>query len=204
MASKRDVALIVRGAGLLTSIFSALVTAVQKRGGTEEQIHALATPEGETALAKIADIIAGKTAEVTAAVQVAWSTLFTWLVGLGRFTYVNLAITAENFPCQPGDFVATMDVVIVKITKVMSTKAVLALLDEQGLRPATLVELLWWWITHPKEQSNCLVVALGSVWGSFVPYVYGSGDDRKLILSLVERVWDEDYAFAGVRKSKAA
>ena len=48
---------IVRGAGLLTSIFSALAKAVEQVGGTEEHIHNLSTPEGEGVVSRLADII---------------------------------------------------------------------------------------------------------------------------------------------------
>lgn len=203
MGSKRDVPLLVRGAGLLTSIFSGLVAAVKKRGGSEEQIHQLATPEGEAMLAKIADLIVGKTAEAASAISVVWSAVLGWVIGACRFTYVNPNITAENFPPQPGDF-TVKEVEVVNFGRNVSTEEARKLLDERGLRPATLMELLWWWLMHPEKHSDCLVVALGSLWTGHVPYVSGGGSLRRLFLGPVANDWDAFFSFAGVRKDDKA
>ncbi len=58
--AKNDVAGMVGGAGLLTSIFSKLNTAVAKKGGTAEQLHRLAKPEGDVVIDQMADLIIGR------------------------------------------------------------------------------------------------------------------------------------------------
>ena len=58
--AKNDVAGMVGGAGLLTSIFSKLNTAVVRKGGTAEQIHRLTKPEGDTLIEQMADLIVGR------------------------------------------------------------------------------------------------------------------------------------------------
>lgn len=55
---KQDVSAIVSGAGLAASIWTALDRAVRKAGGTDHDIHRLATPDGEETLGKIAVLIA--------------------------------------------------------------------------------------------------------------------------------------------------
>jgi hypothetical protein len=57
MASKLDKSIIVAGAGLVASIFTTLVKKVREKGGTDEDIHRLSTPDGESILEEIADII---------------------------------------------------------------------------------------------------------------------------------------------------
>ncbi len=54
MSRKSDV---VAGMGVGMSIIQGLVKEVQKRGGTDEDLHRLATPEGEGLLSKIAELI---------------------------------------------------------------------------------------------------------------------------------------------------
>lgn len=54
---KYEPSVLVRGAGLAASIWTALDKAVQKQGGTAEDLHRLATPEGEELVGKIADLI---------------------------------------------------------------------------------------------------------------------------------------------------
>ena len=54
---KQNISSIVRGAGLAAGIWVALDKAVRKRGGTDEDLHRLATNEGEKLIGKIADLI---------------------------------------------------------------------------------------------------------------------------------------------------
>ncbi|MBU1014925.1 hypothetical protein KKI17_00595 [Patescibacteria group bacterium] len=56
---KRNILDIVRGAGLAAGIWTILGKAVQERGGTDEDFHRLARPEGEDLIGKIADFIVG-------------------------------------------------------------------------------------------------------------------------------------------------
>ena len=57
MASKLDKSMIVAGAGLVASIFTALTKKVREKGGTDEDIHRLVRPDGEEILDKVADLI---------------------------------------------------------------------------------------------------------------------------------------------------
>jgi len=57
MSNQKEKAMIVRGAGLLTSIFSNLQKKVEEFGGSEKDIHRLTTPEGEETIGKMAQII---------------------------------------------------------------------------------------------------------------------------------------------------
>ena len=47
----------VSGAGLIAAIFTDLVQAVRARGGSDEDIHRLVTPDGKHLMEKIADLI---------------------------------------------------------------------------------------------------------------------------------------------------
>lgn len=57
MAKQRNVSAIVGGAGFVAHLFTELEAAVRERGGTDEDIHRVVTPEGKTTIGEIADII---------------------------------------------------------------------------------------------------------------------------------------------------
>lgn len=48
---------VVRGAGFLTTIFSKLAQAMEKIGGTQEQLHRLSTDEGQQAVELMAEVV---------------------------------------------------------------------------------------------------------------------------------------------------
>jgi hypothetical protein len=181
--------------GSMFEIWKQIVNSIQVQGGSDEDMRNVLTVQGVAM--KVAAVILGKS---DAVLQVAWSALLPWLIAAGKFiSYVNPNITTEHFPIQSGDF-TIKEVVDVAIPRAMSTAEVLAYLDSKGMRAATLVELLWWWLTNPTKRSNCLVVALGSVWGGYVPGVVGDGSFRSLRLNTLAGDWGEDYAFAAVSK----
>jgi hypothetical protein len=87
----------------------------------------------------------------------------------------------------------------------MSTDAVLKALDEEGLRPATISELLAVGIQHSKLQLQFPIIALGSVWQSSngirrVGYLSSDGGKRELGLNWLGNDWNDTCRFAAVRK----
>lgn len=191
----------VSGGTKLFRIIVAIVTEVVRLGG-EGKFAQLDKPANKAVITELAEMIVGKVA--VPVVQVRCNVMLGWIIAACRFTaYTNPNITAENFPFVVGDL-DIKEVQNVAIPWPMSTKEVRYHLDSLGLRPATLVEVLWWWLTHPEVQSDCLVVALGSDWNSRAPCVKGNGDDRQLSLSTVGYViWSTRWTFAAVGKSAA-
>ena len=55
--AKKDVSDIVSGAGFVAHLVNDLVAAVYERGGTDNDIHRLVTPDGKETLGKIADLV---------------------------------------------------------------------------------------------------------------------------------------------------
>lgn len=196
----QELGLMMGGAKKFTKILLGIIAAVEAAGGTARDLEKLepGKPGAEPLLGELAQFIVGKVAAPM--MQVAWNIMLTWIIAACRFvSYVDPDITAEHFPLQPSDL-TIKEVVTIAIERAMSTEAVLALLDSMGLRSATLVELLWWWLTNPDKQSNCLVVALGSVWAGQAPCVGSSGDYRELLLRSLAGDWRARCAFAAVRK----
>ncbi|MBI4993502.1 hypothetical protein HZC33_00880 [Candidatus Wolfebacteria bacterium] len=56
--AKKDVSKLISAMGVLMTIITALVAAVKRKGGMDEDIYRLATPEGEGLIEKIAELIA--------------------------------------------------------------------------------------------------------------------------------------------------
>ena len=57
MSKKKDVSILVSALGVLMGIITALVAAVKKKGGSDQDFYRLVTPEGENLIEKIADMI---------------------------------------------------------------------------------------------------------------------------------------------------
>lgn len=192
--------------GFVFELVRTVVAALRKRSGTVDHLRRLLRePE---LVDKVFDLIVGQPPAPLAAPSW-WSQFLAALIRVCQFVpYVNPDITGENFPLCDGDL-APKSVEIISIEEylqklgksLLSTLEVKAYLDVLGYRPATLVELLFWWLQNPAKWSNCLVVALGSAWCGNVPYVYGDGSFRKLNLYSTENVWNEVYEFAAVRIS---
>lgn len=127
------------------------------------------------------------------------------MVSAGRYDWKNDNITTKNFPIN-GTGVVTVALELVHLNKAASSKAVLAHLEANGMRPATVEELLAFGATYPEIQREFPIICLGSSWVD--PYGYRSvpclgrdGSRRKLDLYWFDYGWDEHCRFLAVRKS---
>jgi len=80
----------------------------------------------------------------------------------GSYDWVDDNITSRNFPPTRRG-IETADAQLVHFGRVMNSAKVLDELDKQGLRPATVEELLALGAAYPDFQRQFLIVALGSV-----------------------------------------
>jgi hypothetical protein len=100
------------------------------------------------------------------------------LVKAGKYDWSNPDITSKNFPSnKKGN--AQVSIQLVHFDRTMTSDEVLKELDKQGLRPATLPELLAFGAKYPDKQREFPIVALGSVWRS-------RGGDRDLLGMLLQ------------------
>lgn len=124
------------------------------------------------------------------------------MVAAGKYDWTNGDVNDDHFP--PSVSNAT-EVVLIHFNRVISTKDAERELDEQGLRPATLPELLALGVSHPELQLQFPIVALGTVWSDRggnrgVASLGQDGSERYLYLHWFGHVWDENCRFAAVRK----
>jgi hypothetical protein len=122
-----------------------------------------------------------------------------WAISACRFTsYIHPNILDGIFPLQDGDLVVK-EVSIDTISRTMSREEACQLFLSKGCRAATFVELLHWWLLHPTQKIDYLVVALGSEWCGNVPHVDARNGYRGLGLSGLGGDCMVSWRFAVVR-----
>jgi hypothetical protein len=126
------------------------------------------------------------------------------MVAAGRYDWHNDNITTKNFPVS-GTGVVTVDLELVHLNKAVSSEEVLAHLEANGLRPATIEELLAFGAIYPEIQRKFPIVCLGSFWVDpsgihVVPYLGKGGSNRRLNLLWFVSVWGDYCRFLAVRK----
>ena len=125
----------------------------------------------------------------------------------GNYDWKNSDVTAKNFPISPEMIGKKVDISgrLFHFDRNIGSENAIKKMDSDGCRPATLMELLALGATHPELQKQFPIIALGSVWRTFigfrqVPYLDVNNDDRELDLSYFGDDWWACCRFLGVRK----
>ncbi len=127
------------------------------------------------------------------------------MVSAGQYKRKNSDINSKNFPTK-GEGTANVNLELVHFGKSVSSEYVLVYLKENGMRPATVEELLAFGATYPKIQREFPIICLGSSWVDSdgtrsVPYLDGRGSERDLNLCWLDVDWLASCRFlAAVRK----
>lgn len=125
------------------------------------------------------------------------------MIALGQYDWKNDDITAGRFPVK-GKGKKEVVGELVKYESTMSSEAVLADLDKNGLRPATIEELLAFGAAFPELQRKFPIVALGSIAevdGGRGMACLGRGDSKRYLrLRWFDRGWFAHCRFLAVRK----
>lgn len=128
------------------------------------------------------------------------------MVAEGRYDEVSPEVTQQNFPF---DYMGKgpVDVILVEIPGEATYNKIFAEFDGQGLRPATIHELLALGAAYPELQRQFSIVAYGSTWASprgynLVPVLIGASEIRDLVLRWgnPDGKWPTGYRFLAVRK----
>ena len=126
------------------------------------------------------------------------------MVVAGNYDWKNDDINSKNFSVK-GEGVVNVNLELVHLDKGVSSEDALTHLEENGMRPPTIEELLVFGSSYPEIQREFPVICLGSSWvnpggGRRVPYLSGSGSRRSLDLSWFDVGWGEYCRFLAVRK----
>jgi len=136
-------------------------------------------------------------------ITVDYSLTLEQMIALGQYDWKNDDITAKNFPVN-GEGKKEITVELVKYESGMSSEAILADLDKNGLRPATHEELLAFGAAFPELQRKFPIVALGSVASIFgdrrVAFLDRYDSERDLRLRWFDGGWYARCRFLAVRK----
>ena len=120
--------------------------------------------------------------------------------------YVNQDITLDHFS-RGRIGTAQITLALVHLDLAATTAQILAYMEENNLRPATIEELLALAEKHPNLQMGFPIISLGSVWwplrgGCGTPYLSRNAAGRELHLSWFGPAghWGESCRFAAVSK----
>ena len=205
MATKSSV---ISGMGVAMSLVQSLVTAVKKAGGTDEDVHRLTTADSNGVWDKIAGVIVGagkKFGEVFTLI-VDYSLSLADAIKAGGYDYANSNITDEHFPADKAEQgKKEQSFVLYHFSKGMDSDLLIAQMDADGKRPATVHELLAFGKANPELQRQFPIIALKSVWvnrgGSRnVAYLSRCGSERRVGLDYCDGRWDGDCRFLAVSK----
>lgn len=123
------------------------------------------------------------------------------MVALGRFDWTNEKII-ENFE-KSGTGNVTLSAKIFRINCRLSTEGVVVEMGKEGLRPATLMEIIAFGVNYPEVQRCFSIMALGSyckISGyCYVPYLCELYGERNLNLSCSDGGWNEGCHFLAIR-----
>lgn len=226
--SRKNVSAIVSGAGWISGFASLLVQEMRRQGWTDEQIHSLVTesaPEKQP-IQQIVSLLKGVDKNQFGPVypvSVDYTCTLVEMIKAGKYDWVNDNITEKNFPIHrpsvseaatgdggpyrvPGvQNNGNIELGLVHLNKVASEEEVLRHLEQLGLRPAKIEELLAFGEKYPDIQREFPIVALGSRWRASdglwcVAFLGRAGDKRDLSLSWLHLAFRSDCRFLVSRK----
>ena len=201
--AKKDVSVIVRGLGVGMSILQLLMAKVKAIGGTEEDVHRLATPEGETLLENLADLIV-KSAKNNFRIVTRGNRTTEEVVVAGKYDWANSNINSQNFPMRPQrSDGATIE--LLEFDFDPTTEQVFAEARRRGLEDPVYEEGLFFGEQYPEKQRKRPVVFLHEPWQDpsgirFVVVLYARTGKRKLNLRYYDLRWIRLCRFAFRRK----
>ena len=190
----------------VSAILQSLLERVKQRGYSEGEILRVAADQGDQLLDKFADVIAQAARKPceTFPVPVNYDLPVEEAVAAGDYQAVNADITGKNFSwTQRGNI--SLEIVLVRFDQRMSSEGVVRELEDEGLRPAELPELLAFGAAYPDVQRQFSVVGLGSVWQDRrgyrnVPCLYAASEGRYLDLHWWDDGWYSYSRFAALHK----
>jgi|APSaa5957512576_1039674.scaffolds.fasta_scaffold93568_1 hypothetical protein len=195
--AKNTVSAVASKLRLLASVLSLLSEEVRKRGGTDDYLYRLSRPDHREILVEMAKLIVDDVYPVEV-----YQVTIDQLVELGCYDVANSKINDKHFTVdQPHK----CNILLKHFDKKMDADAVLRVLDAEGLRPATVSELLALSAKYPDLLHQFNIAALGSTWEHprycrRVVYIRHLPGERRLELTLRLFSWRASTRFAVVRE----
>ncbi len=202
----------VSGIEVATQIVASLMIAVQKAGGSYDDVRDLSEPEGQPLIERFAKMIVEIKKGIGDLVRcfVDYSMSLEALILGGKYNNIDPMINEDNFPPpKAGKGKKTLLMELVNFGQDMKTEEVTDEFKKRGLRPATLWELLTFGILYPQRQRETFILALGSVYhhperDNVSCYVGLGGSSASRDLELWEDdddCWGSDFSFLAVQEA---
>ena len=126
------------------------------------------------------------------------------LTAEGKYKWSNSDVTSEKFPRPENGTRSERKIALFHFGKEMTSEQVIAEMDKEGFRQATIHELLALGIAQPELQKDFPIISLGSVCvlngRRLVAILYENAGYRGLRLSWFDLGWSGHCRFVGVRK----
>lgn len=128
------------------------------------------------------------------------------LIAAGRYDWVNDDITEENFPAEKEEQgTKEQSFTLYHFGEDMRSDDIVAQMQKNGKRPATIRELLVFAEKYPKPQRKFLITALKSVWVDRYGHcrvlcLVGGTSGRGLYLGCYDGIWLGGCRFLAVGK----
>lgn len=125
------------------------------------------------------------------------------LIRVGNYNSKNINIDDQSFPQnRTGD--EEIEIILVQLGPIFSTKSALVELHSRNLRPVNLAELLSFGAAYPEMQLKFSILALGQIWqdpnrGRNIAALEGWGGGRDLVLRDSTSYFGEQSRLACVR-----
>lgn len=203
----KNVSAIVSGAGWIAGFTDRLIEALQTRGCSNEEIHALVTSKAKLAIDSIADAVLTvilQAKNIFRLTKIGDGRTTEELVRDGNYNYANSNVNSTNFPVRPTKRGAR-EIVLLEFDHDPTSEEVLAEAAKQNLDRPVYEDALYFGVEHPKVQLERPVVFLHESWRGpygnlYVLDLWSDAGDRELYLTYFVRRWDRYYRFAFVRK----
>lgn len=121
------------------------------------------------------------------------------MIAAGAYDHVNNQITEANFPVKRGGPDAR-DMILVHMGGFASTDAVLHALDDIGVRPGRIEELLAFGAAYPQRLFPIVALAAIEASSRRRAFLWGSCRARHLDLRFDEKAWRGNIRFLNVRR----
>lgn len=182
-----------------------LLVKLEAAGLTGELAQKVIESRGNALAKDVVGLIRGPQPDCPSySITVDYSQTVEQLVRIGRYDWADDGINSPNFPSREKGQ-AQIDISLLNFDHSISSEDVIKAMGAQGLRPATLKELLALGTAFPDLQRQNPIVALGSTrrypYGYvYVPYLGRNDGYRRLDLRWFGGGWLPNWRFAAVRK----
>lgn len=203
--TKKVVSEIVRGAGMLTSIFSGVDQKLRAMGGTGEEWHQLTTPEGEGLLGEITKVLLGAKKSVDGVIRliINYGQTLAEMIQTCNFDWVDDEVVKIFSLSGKGE--VPVELKLYHFNRPIERDEAIKLMEADGYEAGLIEDGLAYAKANPDAQRQFPIIMLGSLGVSrsqnrVVPCLGRCYYRRSINLRDVDGQWDDYCRFLARRK----